>query len=542
MSRSSVRFLPSPIAFVVAVVLALGVFIGMIGARGAQSTSLSTTLTVTTTKDSGTGSLRAAIGAAQPGDRITFAVSGVITSSQYMITKPLTIDGPGAAVLTIRGTPTQVVHGGVFNISVSGTVVISGVTIAAGDAYVSNGQGGAIYNGASGNLLIDSCVIRDSRADGGGGVYTSGPLTIRNSSFILNTASGGGGGVHSDFEELTIENSQFLSNTSYSGSGGVQAVNADLKGVLIQNNSVTSAWNGVGGLSLAGSGNIVDSQFLTNSGRYAGGVNQGAIGHVYFNNTQFVNNYGGSGGGGASLYSATLRNTLFQNNHSTTAGGGLYAKNGVIVTGSRFTGNTANDGGGIYADSDLNLSATLLTGNLAARGGGGLVHASGNAVIINSLFARDTAALSGPAVSLNSTGLVQLTHVTVGSPILANGTAVKVLTGTVYMADVIIANHFIGLQIGGGTIAQDYNLFYSNLSDIIGTASGGTHNVSADPKFVNAAQDNYHLSVGSAAIDKGVNLGITTDIDGDQRPYGNGFDIGYDEYVQRYVYVPMVSR
>ena len=34
---------------------------------------------------------------------------------------------------------------------------------------------------------------------------------------------------------------------------------------------------------------------------------------------------------------------------------------------------------------------------------------------------------------------------------------------------------------------------------------------------------------GSAAIDAGVNAGVTTDIDGDARPLGSTYDIGYDE-------------
>src|ERR1044071_2525667 len=73
------------------------------------------TLTVTTTADSGAGSLRDAIAAASNGDTIQFAAalngqSVVLTSAELLINKNLTISGPGAGQLTVMrstagGTP-----------------------------------------------------------------------------------------------------------------------------------------------------------------------------------------------------------------------------------------------------------------------------------------------------------------------------------------------------------------------------------------------------------------------------------------------------
>jgi hypothetical protein len=56
-----------------------------------------------------------------------------------------------------------------------------------------------------------------------------------------------------------------------------------------------------------------------------------------------------------------------------------------------------------------------------------------------------------------------------------------------------------------------------------------------DPFFVSSPVRNYHLSTGSAAIDKGssaVNTVVTTDFDGNVRPQGSGYDIGAFEFVQ----------
>ena len=61
-------------------------------------------------------------------------------------------------------------------------------------------------------------------------------------------------------------------------------------------------------------------------------------------------------------------------------------------------------------------------------------------------------------------------------------------------------------------------------------ASGG-HSLTGDPVFVAPASDDYHLTPGSTAIDAGANAGVTTDIDGEIRPFGSGFDIGFDEWI-----------
>ncbi len=71
-----------------------------------------------------------------------------------------------------------------------------------------------------------------------------------------------------------------------------------------------------------------------------------------------------------------------------------------------------------------------------------------------------------------------------------------------------------------------------------GTIITGTVNLWADPGFVDPANGDYHLLPTSAAIDAGVDAGVTVDMDGDPRPYGAGYDIGADEY---FVPVPGVA-
>jgi hypothetical protein len=48
--------------------------------------------------------------------------------------------------------------------------------------------------------------------------------------------------------------------------------------------------------------------------------------------------------------------------------------------------------------------------------------------------------------------------------------------------------------------------------------------------------------LSQAAIDQATDLGIPIDLGGDARPFGAGFDIGWDEYAQRLVYWPLVRK
>src|SRR5262249_47195070 len=73
-----------------------------------EDRSLPSTLTVTSAKDSGAGSLRAEISAAHSGDTIVFSakLTGktiTLTHGELDLNKSLTIQGPGAGKLTVSG-------------------------------------------------------------------------------------------------------------------------------------------------------------------------------------------------------------------------------------------------------------------------------------------------------------------------------------------------------------------------------------------------------------------------------------------------------
>ena len=115
---------------------------------------------------------------------------------------------------------------------------------------------------------------------------------------------------------------------------------------------------------------------------------------------------------------------------------------------------------------------------------------------------------------------------------------------TLAFTNTIIAGHqSVGISVTvGSTVTLAATLWHNYGPDTggEGTIISST-NVTGYPAFVNPAARDYHLAAGSAAIDQGVNAGVTTDIDGNPRPVGSGYDIGAYEYV-RYVHLPLVLR
>ena len=172
-----------------------------------------------------TCTLRQAIIAAAAGDTINFAAgltTITLTSAELLINKDLTINGPGANLLTVRRSDAAG-NFRIFEIA-SPNVTISGLTIANGNAP-SPASGGGIYNDDGSNLTVTGCAISRNFAGGfGGGIRNggntgsgAGTVTITNSTISGNNGGNGGGGVYNQ-GTVTITNST-LSGNSASASG-----------------------------------------------------------------------------------------------------------------------------------------------------------------------------------------------------------------------------------------------------------------------------------------------------------------------------------
>jgi hypothetical protein len=198
--------------------LATGVLAALMAA-GAQATPR----IVTTTADSGAGSLRQAIidaNTADTADTITFSVSGTITLASALPTiidtGVLVIDGTGQAV-TISGNSLH----RVLEVSSASTVSLIRLTIVGGNATtLSPPFGGGILN--YGDLNVTETTLAGNVALDGGALFNAGNTIIHRSTFSGNTAVvgggaaavGGNGGAIANVNSLVILNSTFSANTA----------------------------------------------------------------------------------------------------------------------------------------------------------------------------------------------------------------------------------------------------------------------------------------------------------------------------------------
>lgn len=248
--------------------------------------------------DSGPGSLRQAIKDACDASTITF--SGAVTSpvtlttAELLINKNLTINGPGANMLTIqRSTAGGTPNFRVFTINSGSTASISGLTISNGrtaDGSASNPgvDGGGILNNTGATLNLKSVVISGNltgtggvggNGGNGGGIYNAGTLTLTNSTVSNNVTGNGngssnpggyGGGVYSaSGATLTLTNSTVSGNTTGNGgsgtSGGFGGGIYNVDGALTLTNSTISDNHTGGGMTGGFGGGIAGSAILRNT-------------------------------------------------------------------------------------------------------------------------------------------------------------------------------------------------------------------------------------------------------------------------------------
>jgi hypothetical protein len=134
-----------------------------------EARTLLSTYTVDRLTDTGDGSgsmgdLRYCITNAMSGDTITFADGrpGTIRLTRALpaLTRSISIEGPGAALMTVRRDT-----GGdyrIFTVATSTMVNIDGLTIANGDIYYGDDHGGGIFN--SGTLTLTHSAVSGNSA------------------------------------------------------------------------------------------------------------------------------------------------------------------------------------------------------------------------------------------------------------------------------------------------------------------------------------------------------------------------------------------
>lgn len=345
-------------------------------------------------------------------------------------------------------------------------------------------------------------------------------------------------------------------STGYIDAGG---------GLLIRNGSPT-----IGNTTIDGS-----------SGSYGGGayVDQGSA--PTFTNCEFRDNYSDIGYGGAmhiaGSSSVSFSNCHFEGNAAIGTqspagyGGALYVNFGAsaTITGSSFVRNitgyrtnttggaTSTKGGAIMAGGDVSVRDSYFIGNRSHNGGA--IYAFNNATLINNVFNGNSVStapgsagggyggamiLTGPSTVINNTITANAATEGTGGIIAAVAPGESVL-----IANTILWGNTVSKYVApgddpiplsrkqlarAGDVLMSYGILEGLNEPIPGedpvNPSDFPGVLDADPLFVYPTgadgykgneDDDLYLGAGSPAIDSGDNsavaVGVTTDIDGDQR-------------------------
>lgn len=270
------RKTPSPIHARAPLALALAAALG--AAAALPGLALATTYTVTTADDSAVGTctstscttLRAAVAAATSGtdtvmipstlsgNTITLDIAG---KGHIVIAHSVTIQGPGANLLTVSGGNAPTSKGGIFYIGGSYySLTVSGITLANGNAS----YGGALAaHGFHDNVTLDHVALVNNHANiGGGGFYVGREtVTVTHSTISGNSAGSFGGGFDSNYGTVSLIDSTVTGNSAGPPNGG-SGGGFYIRGPLTVNNSTIS-----GNTSIIGSGFEINvySGSVTNS-------------------------------------------------------------------------------------------------------------------------------------------------------------------------------------------------------------------------------------------------------------------------------------
>jgi len=377
-----------------------------------------------------------------------------------------------------------------------------------------------IKGSGSQNVTVDGFTLT-------GGDYTGlGNADGVSTSECRRTGSDCGGGLYAKQVLLNLTNCVVTGNIAgttgaYSDGGGIYLYQA-ADGTHIENLTVS------GNYSL---------------GNYANGggllINEGN--GVSISQCTFSNNHADSMGSGMCIWQPegiiSIEDTIFSGNtgYSTSraAGGGFYAslvhtgETDLYVNRATFNDNQAGSGACIYiyrqGGGDISytsLNNLVLYGNTPYFTGtnGSLLHVQASTnydFVANHLTASNNSAQTFLYVDdPDSTG--ETSTVTINNTIIDSFT-----------------NAFAGDQNSLGAILINYNnVLVNNATNLETTVYGNPtfnagESIFGDPKL----DATYHLTKGSPAIDAGIDVGTTTDIDGDARPQGSGYDIGADEFI-----------
>jgi len=297
------------------------------------------------------------------------------------------------------------------------------------------GRGFHFHSTEDANSVLDGFTIKNGYADrfGGGIRCTASSPTIINCIVTRNSAKDYGGGMYNCYNSNpTIINCIFRANSS---------------------ESLCILGNGGGMANCSNSSpTITDCSFIDNSVSYSGG---GMYNHKNSN--------------------PIITNCIFRGNSAGRSGGGIinWHNSSPILTNCRFNWNYSADGGGgmcNYYNSDPTIKNTIFSNNSAEKFGGGVKNYESSPALLNCTLSANQAEFTGG---------------------LWNGpSSISKLTNCILWdnSDSDGRDESAQISSSNGTLVIDYCC----IQDWSGQL-GGLGNIVADPYFVDAENEDYHL-------------------------------------------------
>ena len=441
------------------------------------------------------------------------------------------------------------------------------------------GDGRVIFiSGALNRTTIEGLRITRGSAIGQGGIWAS--------EFVHYEA---GGGIYVFGATATIRDNEIYNNTAgpTNGSGGgmcLHSSNSTLVGNTITNNSANN-WLGGGVYLLSSPITLIENDISGNSARWGGAVFLELSPATVTHNT-FSDNSITQCGGALNVHTsdATISGNIVSNNDALCAGAIRVVQCAATLDDNTIFGNSSMGLGGamhLWDADDTTLNGNAIFDNQAGGDGGAIEFWDSTGVILdgNTILAN-TAGSKGGALHLNSTypsnatlinNVIADNHAAAGSglhienstlhlfhnTIARNGSAgtagmgdgrgiVVTGRGSVDLSNTVLVNHTVGMYVSSNSdVTLEATLWgtgtWANETDWSGTIMVGAINLWDDPAFVAPDAGDFHIGSDSAAIDAGVDAGVGTDLDGEGRPAGAGYDIGADEFYFK-TYLPLMIK
>jgi len=284
-----------------------------------------------------------------------------------MVTKNLTFEGVCKGNCAVPVKVNARGNGRHFAINSGVTVVMSNLDLYGG----SGATGGSISN--SGTLTLRGCKVRGNVAlQDGGGIFVGqgGTLVVESSDCLDNTAANGGC-VSNDGGVVTFTQSTFTRNTVDHG-GGV--VRNSRNGVLTVASSVFNLNSAIDGGAIdlvTGTLTVTKSTFASNAAERGGAIHDASpTARSDIDASTFSLNSADAAGGaihhGGAGATMNIVNSTFSRNDSGDEGAAVYNGNSgnvtsVKVISSTFYHNTAQNGGALYNEKSLEMNNSIVT-------------------------------------------------------------------------------------------------------------------------------------------------------------------------------------